>query len=101
MSTGTWVEVEHRDRGHLVLELELADWVGWESWAGKSFVKFGDEDNPPGISDVSYLAYEVAKRTGIHSGDFPTWTRSLVGFPAFKQGNPVRPTQPEASASDE
>jgi len=34
MATGTWVEVEHRDRGHLVLELELIDWVGWETWAG-------------------------------------------------------------------
>lgn len=97
MATGTWVEVEHRDRGHLVLELELADWVGWESWAGRSFVTFGDENNPPGIKDVAYLAYEAAKRTGAHDGDLPSWHRALVGFPQFRQGTIPGPTPPEAS----
>jgi len=98
MATGTWVEVEHRDRGSLVLELELADWIGWESWAGRSFVTFGDEKNPPGIKDVAYLAYEAAKRTGVHSGDLPSWNRSLTGFPQFRQGDLPRPTPPAASA---
>jgi len=97
MATGTWVEVEHRDRGHLVLELELADWIGWESWAGRSFVTFGDEQNPPGAKDVAYLGYEAAKRTGVHQGDFPSWVKALAGWPQFKQGDIPGPTPPEPS----
>jgi hypothetical protein len=99
MSTGTRVELEHADRGHLVLDLTLADWVGWESWAGRSFVTFGDEDNPPGIKDVTYLAFQAAVRTGVHVGDFEAFTRLVDGFPQFKQGPTARPTPPEASES--
>lgn len=98
MATGTRVEVVHRDRGPLVLELELADWIGWESWAGRSFVTFGDETKPPGIKDVTYLAYEAAVRTGIHQGDFTAWTKQLDGFPQWRSGDTPRPTQPGASA---
>ena len=87
MATGTWVEVEHRDRGHLVLELELADWVGWESWAGRSFVTFGDENNPPGIKDVAYLAYEAAKRTGVHDGDSAVVEPDAHRLPAVPAGH--------------
>jgi hypothetical protein len=71
MATGTRVEVEHRDRGDIILELELADWIAWESWAGRSFVTFGDEKNPPGAKDVAYLGYEAAKRTGRPQRRFP------------------------------
>jgi hypothetical protein len=97
MPTGTRVEVEHRDRGDIILELELADWIAWESWAGRSFVTFGDEKNPPGAKDVAYLGYEAAKRTGVHSGDFASWIKALVGWPQFRQGDLTGPTQPEAS----
>jgi hypothetical protein len=99
MATDTRVEVEHHDRSHLVLELELADWIGWESWAGRSFVTFGDEDSPPGIKDITYLSFQAAVRTGVHVGDFESWTRALVGFPQFRQGPVARPTVPEASES--
>jgi len=98
MPTGTWVEVEHQDRGDLVLELELVDWIAWESWAGRSFATFGDEENPPGVKDIAYLGYEAAKRTGVHAGDFPSWNRSLSGFPRWRSGEPPRPTPPAASA---
>ena len=84
MPTGTRVEVEHRDRGDIILELELADWIAWESWAGRSFLTFGDEKNPPGAKDVAYLGYEAAKRTGVHSGDFSSWVKALVGWPQFR-----------------
>lgn len=58
---------------------------------------FGDENNPPGIKDVAYLAFEAARRTGVHDGDVQSWHRCLVGFPQFRQGTIPGPTPPEAS----
>jgi hypothetical protein len=101
MATGTRVEVEHRDRGHLNLELELADWIAWESWAGRSFASFGDEKQPPAAKDIAYLAFEAAKRTGHHQGDFPSFVKDVVGWPQFRMGPIAGPTPPEASDDDE
>jgi len=97
MATGAHIEANHRDRGEIVLDLELEDWIAWEGWAGRSFATFADEDNPPGAKDVTYLSYEAAKRTGVHDGDLKSWTRSLDGFPQFRYGNAPRPTRPAAS----
>jgi len=97
MATGAYIEANHRDRGDLILDLELEDWIAWEQWSGRSFATFGDEDKPPGAKDLTYLSYEAAKRTGVHDGDLKSWTRSLDGFPQFRYGQAPRPTQPAAS----